>query len=202
VLLGGGTPPGEDAGAVAIAAAATAIKERWPSLPVYAMIAPPRDLSYVDLLADSGVDELGINVELFSDDAAAMYVPGKHRLGLDYFLTCLSRAVARFASARGGVNGVGTIRSITVVGLEPEQETLRGVDLLASIGVMPILTPFRAMAGTELECHLRWSSTRLWELTLEATQVADKHGMPLGPTCIPCQSNTLNIPGHPLYRYY
>jgi hypothetical protein len=208
MLLGGGTPPGADAGAGAIARAARAIKQRWPRLPIYAMIAAPDDLDAIDDLISSGVDELGINVELFSPAAAAAYVPGKHAVGLAHYLDALTRAVSCYAhrptagTPASAVGEVGRVRSITVVGLEPAEETLAGVGLLARLGVMPILTPFRPMTNTPMEDHPRWPGEQLWELCTAATSVAGAFGMPLGPTCIPCQANTLNVSGHPTYRAY
>jgi hypothetical protein len=194
LLLGGGTPDGPDAGAIAIAAAARAIKERWPQ-PIYAMLAPPADLGYLELLRESGVDEIGMNVEIFDADAAERFIPGKHAaIPLERYLTALERAVELF----GPVN----TRSITVVGLERAETTLAGVDMLASRGVLPILSPFRPLAGTRLENHARLSSDALWDLAVQATDVAAASDMPLGPTCIACQSNTLTLPGHPLYRFY
>ena len=195
VMLGGGTPEGGDEGTVAIAAAAAAIKERWPDRSVYAMVVPPKDRGFIDLLHESGVDELGMNVELFDPAAAARYTPGKYNeIGLDGYLDALEYAV--------GIFGPINTRSITVVGLEPAQSTIDGVRLLASIGVMPILSPFRPMAGTEMEHHDRASADELWQITLEATDAANQHGVPLGPTCIPCQANTLTMAGHPEYRFY
>ena len=195
LLLGGGTPKGPDSGAVAIAEVARAVKARWPDRAIYAMITPPEDLAYIDLLHDSGVDELGMNVEVFSTEAAARFTPGKHRaIGLGGYVAALEHAIQVFGAIH--------TRSITVVGLEPMQDTLAGVGLLASFGVMPILTPFRPLVGTEMEHHPRPSPEWLWELTVAAAQVCEPLGVPLGPTCIPCQANTLNAPGHALYRYY
>lgn len=195
VLLGGGTPPGPDAGARAIALATEKIKERHPELPVYAMIVPPEDRRWIARLRTAGVDELGMNVELFSDEAGATYMPGKHRrIGLSGYLSALATAVAEF----GPVN----TRSIVIVGLEPAERTIGGVELLASMGVMPILTPFRPLVGTPMEHHVRWSPGELWRLTIQAADAVARHGIPLGPTCIPCQSNTLTAGPHPLYRFY
>jgi hypothetical protein len=203
VLLGGGTPPGPDAGALAIAAATRAIKARWPDLLVYAMIAPPAEPRFVDELVEAGVDELGMNIEVFSDSAGERYLPAKRGLGLATYLRMLEVAVAAFA-ARFGTRDprIGRVRSIMIVGLEDAQDTLRGVEALASRGVMPILTPLRPMRGTPLETHPQWPAEALWELTGQAAAVADRYGLPLGPTCIPCQANTLNVPGHPAYRAY
>jgi radical SAM protein (TIGR04043 family) len=194
LLLGGGTPDGPDAGARRIAEAARRVKQRW-SQPIYAMIVPPEDDEDIDLLKESGVDELGMNIELYDRDVALEIIPGKAKMiGMERYRDALEHAVAVF----GPIN----TRSIMVVGLEPMEATLRGVEMLASIGVMPILSPFRPMTGTELENHPRPDPGMLWELTIAATEVAGKYGLPLGPVCIPCQENTLNLPGHPAYRYY
>lgn len=194
VLLGGGTPDGPDSGAIRIAEGARALKARWDR-PIYAMIVPPQDDAYIDLLKESGVDELGMNIEIFDPVVAEELIPGKyHEVGLERYRTALEHAVKVF----GPVN----TRSIMVVGLEPLESTVRGVEWLASMGVMPILSPFRPMAGTELEHHPRLSAEALWDVTQAAAEAAGKHGMPLGPTCIPCQENTLNLPGHPAYHYY
>lgn len=194
ILLGGGTPDGSDAGAVRIAQAARAIKARWPQ-PIYAMIAPPAEDHFIDLLKESGVDELGMNLELYDQAIARELMPGKQQLiGLQRYVKALEHAVTVF----GPINA----RSIMIVGLEPPESTLRGVELLASLGVMPILSPFRPMVGTELEYHPRPSVELLWEVCLAATEIAAGFGLPLGPVCIPCQENTLNVPGHPAYRFY
>lgn len=194
LLLGGGTPDGPDQGASRIADAARAIKARWDRS-IYAMIVPPEEDRYIDLLKESGVDELGMNIELYDQRVAAEIIPGKHNLvGLDRYLSALEHAVDVF----GPIN----TRSIMVVGLEDPDATLRGVERLASMGVMPILSPFRPMAGTELEHHPRLTADQLWDITQAATEVAGRYGMPLGPVCIPCQENTLNLPGHDAYRYY
>jgi hypothetical protein len=195
LLLGGGTPPGRDAGGFAFADLTCQVKARFPNLPVYVMIAPPEDLSAVDALVDAGVDEIGINLELASAEARDLFMPAKAGIGRDRWERALGRAVELMGPRRR----VGAVRSILIVGLEEELHTLQGVDDLAAAGVMPILTPFRPMRGTALEEHRRWPGDRLWDLCLQATSTAARHGLPLGPTCTPCQANTLNVPGHPEY---
>ena len=195
ILLGGGTPPGPDAGAKRIAEAAEQVKLHHPGLPIYAMIAPPSDRRWIRRLRDAGVDELGMNVEVFSEDAAARYIPGKHtRIGLSGYLTALATSVDLF----GPIN----TRSIVLAGLEPPEATIAGVQQLAQMGVMPILTPFRPLVGTPMEHDERWSVDQMWELAVAATDAVEATGIPMGPTCIPCQSNTLTVHTHDLHRYY
>ena len=195
ILLGGGTPPGSDAGARMIALAAATIKERHPEVPIYAMIVPPEDRRWIARLREAGVDELGMNVEMFSDEAGIAYLPGKHRrIGLTGYLSALASAVDVFGPVH--------TRSIVMVGLEPAEHSIRGAERLASMGVMPILTPFRPLVGTPMEHHERMPAKDVWRLTVEAADAVSQHRIPLGPTCIPCQSNTLTTGSHPLYRYY
>jgi hypothetical protein len=194
LLLGGGTPEGPDAGAIAIAETARMIKRRW-SQPIYAMLTPPSDFQYIDLLYESGVDEIGMNVELFSDEAARRYIPGKRAANpLMAYFAALEHAVSLF--------GPMHTRSITVVGLESATETVKGVAELACRGVMPILSPLRPLKGTALERKRRWSASALWDLTRRAAEAADRYDMPLGPTCVACQSNTLTPSWHSEYRFY
>lgn len=194
VLLGGGTPLGTDAGADAIAEAARAIRQRH-DVSIYAMVAAPTDLTAIERLAEAGVDEVGMNLELVDPQFAARLIPGKHdELGLDHYLRALEQAVVHF--------GRLATRSILVVGLEPMEATLKGVELLAARGVMPILSPFRPMKGTDL-AHLQPPPlAMLWETLLGAREIATRYDVPLGPLCIPCQGNTLTVPEHPEYRFY
>ena len=154
-----------------------------------------KDLGHLELLADAGVDEIGMNIEVFTEQAARRHIPGKHAaLPHDHYWRALARAVKLF----GPVN----TRSITVVGLESPQATVAGVERLASLGVLPILTPLRPLDGTPLHDHPRMPASELRELTDAAATAAARHDMPLGPVCIACQSNTLTVPGHPRYRLY
>src|SRR5690606_32443491 len=111
---------------------------------IYVMICAPLRNEYIDQLYDSGVDELGMNVEFWSEQAWETYIPGKHRrIGKQRYLKALEHAVMRF----GRIN----TRSIIIAGLEPLDDTLEGIKFFASMGVMPIISPFRPLRGTELE---------------------------------------------------
>jgi hypothetical protein len=194
ILLGGGTPNDEDTGAPQIAELASRLRART-DVSIYAMLAPPRDLGLLALLRDAGVDEIGLNIELFTDRAARRYIPAKHRaIGHDRYWYALERCVELF----GPLN----TRSITVVGLEEPAHTVAGVSRLASMGVLPILSPLRPLAGTHLEEHATQTSNNMWELLQRAASAAAEFDVPLGPLCIPCQSNTLTLPGDRRYRYY
>jgi hypothetical protein len=194
ILLGGGTPNIDDAGAVAVAAVAADIR-RHHTAPIYAMLAAPADPGWLNLLAEAGVDEVAINVEVFDDDAAAVNIPGKRQvIDIERTVRALDRAVSLFGPVHA--------RSIVVVGLELRRSLLDGVAMLASRGVMPILSPLRPLRGTPVGEDERLAASDLWAIACDAARAAAAYDMPLGPTCIACQSNTLTVPGHPLYRFY
>lgn len=198
LLLGGGTWPSPDATAARIAEVTRAVKS-VSDRSVYAMLVPPDDLSIVDEICDAGVDEIAMNIELHDADSCRRFLPLKFAAAdKEQYARALARSVARI----GPVN----TRSILIVGLESRADTLGGVRWLCEMGVMPILCPFRPLTGTQLENHQRAEGTRsgaeLFSLAEEAQEIADEYDLPLGPTCIACQGNTLNVPGHPSYRYY
>jgi hypothetical protein len=195
VLLGGGTPNVDDMGAVLAAELCAAIKERF-SLSCYVMISAPSKNEFIDILWQAGVDELGMNIEFYSDDAWKQFIPGKAKhIGKKRYFEALEYAVSRF----GPIN----TRSILVTGLEDPEHTIEGAESLASIGVMPILSPFRPLDDTELE-HMRgFDHKTYFDIYVEAHSRSMRYGIPTGPTCIPCQNNTLALPlPGEIYRCY
>jgi radical SAM protein (TIGR04043 family) len=194
VLIGGGTPNQEDRGAIFAAAVSRAIKRRV-DLGIYVMIAPPQDLDEIDRLRDAGADELGMNLEFFTLQAMQRHAPGKLRhIGFEHHDRALRRAVAVF--------GCGNARSIVIVGLEPAEATVAGAERLAAMGVMPILSPFRPLDGTDLAHERGFTPKLLFEIQAEVAARCARYGLGPGPSCIPCQNNTLALPNDRFDRYY
>lgn len=194
VLLGGGTPPGDDMGAKLAAGLCRAIKARF-DLSVYVMIVAPLKNEFIDLLHDAGADEVGFNLEFWNDSAWERFIPGKNaRVGKARYLEALEHAHGLF----GPIN----TRSILITGLEPANETAAGVKALAGMGVMPILSPFRPLMGTGLMDRRGFSPDAYADLLDSCRTSAVEAGVPLGPTCACCQNNTLALPFGPEYRRY
>ena len=186
VLIGGGTPNVDDMGARLAADLCEAIKKRF-DLSCYVMICAPSKNEHIDILWQVGADEIGMNIEFYSDDAWNQYIPGKTKfIGKKRYLEALEYAVSRF----GPIN----VRSILVAGLEAPEHTLKGAEKLASMGVMPILSPFRPLDGTESASVKGFDSRTYFDMYLEAYASSMHYGIPVGPTCIPCQNNTLALP--------
>ncbi|MBM3301608.1 MAG: radical SAM protein [Deltaproteobacteria bacterium] len=195
ILVGGGTPDGEDMGALLAAQICRALRAKV-SVSIYVMITAPLKNKYIDLLREAGADELGMNIEFHSERAWQEYIPGKASVvGKERYLRALEHSVTVF----GPVN----TRSLIIVGLEPADETLKGVEQLVSMGVMPILSPFRALAGSLLENAEGFDADTNYRIYQESMSIGMRYGVPIGPTCIACQNNTLALPvGFPQYRCY
>jgi len=119
VLIGGGTPLGEDMGAVLASKLCYAIKKHF-GLSCYVMICAPLKNEYIDMLRDSGADELGMNIEFYSDAAWEEMIPGKNRyIGKKRYLEALEYAVSLF----GPIN----TRSLIIVGLKTPSIPLRAL---------------------------------------------------------------------------
>lgn len=195
ILIGGGTPMSEDMGAVLASDLCRAVKDNF-DLSCYVMISAPLDNKYIDMLKNSGADELGMNIEFYSDDAWKRFIPGKKQyIGKKRYFEALEYAVSIF----GPIN----TRSLLIVGLEDPEYSIAGVEFLASLGVMPILSPFRPLNGTELENETGFDYLMNWDIYIEALKVTSSYGIPIGPTCISCQNNVLALPiPNAGYRHY
>lgn len=181
VLVSGGTPKPEDVDWLleVCDAAITA-----SPLPVDVMIAPRYEY-VVPSLVDMGVSGLSLNIEIWSDEVSGRYCSEKSAIGKRQYLDAIETAVELL----GGDN----VRSLFILGLEPLEDTLKGVEAVASLGASPVLSPFRPAQDTLLAGSMPLSFEELMFAYGKANAIAEKYGVVLGPHCIPCQHNTLTI---------
>jgi hypothetical protein len=184
ILISGGTPKKEDYGYINVVYAAVA--GAFPDLAVDVMMVPMPGLLEPKVLHAMGIHGLSLNLEMFDDERAKKIMPAKQRLGKDYWFDFIGRAAEIF--------GPGKVRSLILVGLEPVEETLRGVEALAKRGCDPVLSPFRPDPHTPLRDTDPPTIEMLAEVYERSVDIVEKHGVKLGPRCIPCQHNTLTFP--------
>lgn len=142
VHLNTGFFPTEDGGVGLLAPYIEAIKKRFDTL-VCIQVQPPRTNAWIDQTYALGVDSVAYNLEVFDPEAFERICPGKARLiGRDRFFNALEYAAKVFPS--------GAVVSNLIVGLEPPSSTMAGIDALTRIGVMPTLSLFHPIEGTEL----------------------------------------------------
>lgn len=190
IMISGGTPTKRDYGY--LDEIFQAVIEST-SMPVDVMLAPRQD-DILERLAQWGVFGLSINLEIYNEEIALRLAPQKGRLGHSLYRQFIERAVA--------ILGKGRVRSLILVGLEPEEETLKGVEFLASTGCDPVLSPFRPAEGTPLAKLQPPNFQSLERIYLAGRNIVERYGVKLGPRCIPCQHNTLTLPDSSGAYYY
>ncbi|MBU1246138.1 MAG: radical SAM protein [Nanoarchaeota archaeon] len=162
--------------------------------PVDIMMVARKDINYVDELYSWGVNELSVNLELFNQEIAGKLIIGKNKISQQGYFNFLKRAVEVF--------GKNNVRSILLIGLEPIEDTLKGVEALSKIGVSPVLSPFQPSPKTPLSQVPPPNKNQLIEAYEKSLEIVKKWGVKLGPKCIPCHHNTLTFPdGSEFYEY-
>jgi len=153
---------------------------------IYLMTCPPRELVILEQLKEAGLDEIAMNIEFYGRNASEKFTPGKALLiGKDKYIDALAKAVEVF--------GKHNVRSILITGVEPTEITLEGVRVLSSLGVTPILSPFRPVHGIPMEKHPVISGDEFYSILTRADKIARDNGSFLGPPCKACRNNTLNL---------
>lgn len=188
VLISGGTPRPEDYGF--LRDVYDAVIESFPGLPVDIMMVPIADVLDIERLAKIGVNELSINLELYNDEIARRVMPRKYQQGRDHLLSFVAHAAS--------VLGFGRVRSMLMVGIEPMEDTLAGVEALVEAGCVPVLSPFRPDPSTPMRDSPTPTAAAMRETYLRAMEIADAGRTPLGPSCLPCSHNTLTLPPAPV----
>ena len=157
----------------------------FPKIDIDIMMVPMPGLLDVAELNSQGVNELSINIEIFDEDESRRIIPQKHKYGHRYYLDFIENAVEEL--------GVGRVRSMLLVGLEPIESTLKGVEAIAERGGLPVLSPFRPDTVTPMRKVPPPSYQLMREVYVRGQEIATKYGVVLGPTCPPCTHNTLSF---------
>jgi hypothetical protein len=183
ILISGGTPKPKDVGFHR--ELYRQVLDAFPDLPVDIMMVPIKGVLDVQELKAHGVAELSINIEVYSRERAKVVARAKYHQGLALYLDFIEQASA--------VLGPGRVRSMLLVGLEPLEDTLRGVEAVAERGGVPVLSPFRPDPATPLRDMAPPGYDDLIEALSRASEMAARYGVYLGPTCPPCSHNTLSF---------
>ncbi len=131
---------GEDGGIAYLAPYIEAVRKHFDTL-VATQVHPPRADRWIDRTYALGVDALSYNLEIFDKDLLNRHCIGRARyIGRDRYLDALGYAASIFPS--------GTVWSDLVIGLEPAASTRAGIDALAGMGVVPVVSLFGGGAAT------------------------------------------------------
>lgn len=187
LLISGGSPGPRQADEFGDTVAR--LVERFaPRVEVDVMMSSGRETpALVHRLVDAGVHGFALNLELNSEGASLVHLRGKYRRARPYLEETIAAAVDRLGRT-------GRVRSLVIPGLEPVEETLTGIELVAALGADPVISPFRPANGTDLAKHQPCRASDLREVLDGARSIVVRHGVALGPRCLPCQHNTLTFP--------
>jgi len=136
---------GDDAGVRFVEPYVRAIKRQFDTL-VAVQLQPPRENRWIDHFYAIGVDALSYSVQIHDPDLLAKHCEGRAvEVGRERYYEALAHAATIFPS--------GTVWSDLIVGLEPPESTVQGIDTLVGMGVLPVLSVFRPLGDTELRDH-------------------------------------------------
>ena len=155
--------------------------------PVYVMCVPPQDLAVLEKWKVAGVTELGMNIEIWDSALAKEWMPGKGSISRRNYIEALKMAASLWGRT-------GNVRSAFVVGLEPMTSLLEGIEEVCEAGAAPILSVFRPIPGTPGDKIVPPDNDWLLSVYQKATAICKKYHLAPGPTCVPCQNNTLSMP--------
>ncbi|TMA95649.1 MAG: radical SAM protein [Deltaproteobacteria bacterium] len=125
----------EDGGIGFLAPYIDAVRRHFDTL-IATQVHPPRDNHWIDRTYAMGVDALSYNLEIFDEDVLKRHCVGRARyIGRERYLEALGYAAQVFPS--------GTVWTDLVVGLESTASTMRGIDALTAMAVVPVVSVFR-----------------------------------------------------------
>lgn len=134
---------------------------------------------------ECGVKMLSVNLELYNDELRERFIPDKAAMGKDNYYRFIRKAVEIF--------GEKCIRSSLVVGLDTEEDTLKGVRELLDCGCMPVLSAFIPASGTDMANYPAPDVEFLMETVRKADAMAREAKLQLGPLCRPCTHNSITV---------
>jgi hypothetical protein len=150
----------------------SAIKEKVGAL-AGAQLAPEKDFSRYDRLIDLGVDHLSFCVELLDPEWFARICPGKEKvLGQKIFMDSIAYCARRL--------GKGAVSGEIIAGIEPLEDTLRGIDEIAAMGAFPTVCIFRPTVGADME---QWPSPSYEDMVVVMRHVYEacrRNWIPIG----------------------
>lgn len=151
---------------------------------IYLMSIPPVDTDILFKLKEAGVTEVAFNLEIYDRARAKKIMPGKGNIPFERYDTAFQTAVKIWGKS-------GNVRSALIVGLEPKESTIQGIEYLCSIGVSPILTLFKP--DENMEDYLAPNSDEVLYIWETAENICRQYHVPLGPSCHYCEDNVLKV---------
>ena len=138
------------------------------NFPIVTAITATRNKEETEYLCSTGISSVAFNLEIWDEKIFNEICPGKtRRIGRERWIESLKEARDLLKPARA--------LSSFVVGLEPMESVLSGIDYLSSNGIWPIMSPFVPMVGTEYEGKQALEPDWVWDVHEKATEIIYKN---------------------------
>ncbi|KZX17410.1 biotin synthase [Methanobrevibacter cuticularis] len=168
-------------------AIASAIKKHTGKTKISGLVAPaPAKGDNIQGYFDTGIQSLSFNMEVWDEGYYKAICPGKSATtSHDEFITSITQAI--------DIYGRGNVYVSLVMGLEPRETFLEGIETLSSMGVNVIPFVWAPNPGSKLEGHRAPSAQWYVDTILEAAEIVYKHKVPWGTEnhCYLCDGNSL-----------
>ncbi|AFT71167.1 Radical SAM domain protein [Alloalcanivorax dieselolei B5] len=140
-----GTPNLQDRGARVLCDSAEAVTAAV-DLPIQGQCEPPDDRAWFRRLRDSGIQSLGMHLEIATPALRETLMPSKSSITVEHYLEAFADAVDVF--------GRGQVSTYLLAGLgDTVDTTLALCERLVALGVYPFVVPFVPISGTPLAHH-------------------------------------------------
>ncbi len=124
-----------DGGIVMLEPYIQAVKKRF-DVQVCVQAQPPAVDHWIDSSYAMGIDSIAYNLEVYDPEKFEEIAPGKMQVvGRDRYFSALKHAAKIFPS--------GAVVSNLIIGSEPVASTMKGIDMLTALGVIPTLPIYR-----------------------------------------------------------
>ncbi len=138
------------------------------NFPIVTAITATRNREETEQLCGTGISSVSFNIEIWDEKLFKEICPGKDkRIGRDRWIESLKEARDLLKPARALTS--------FVVGLEPKESFLEGIEYFSSNGIFPIMSPFIPMVGTEYEGKQAPDAAWIWDVHEKATEIIYKN---------------------------
>ena len=181
ILIGGGTDISEESWEKIIQITSF-VKRILPDKSI-SLMSVPAPYDKLVSLRQAGIDDVVFNIEIYDNELAEYYMPGKRDNNYDFYYRSLENAVSVF--------GIGNVRTSFIVGLESTLSLMKGIKEMCKLGIIPSLSIFRSLPNTIL--FLNPPNEYLKDVYIKALSITKKYNLHIGPKCDACKNNMLAI---------
>lgn len=136
--------------------------------PIVTAITATRNKAETEYLCGTGISSVAFNLEIWDEVLFNEICVGKsRRIGRKRWIEALMEARDLLKPAR-------TLSSF-VVGLEPKESLLAGIDALSSQGILPIMSPFIPMVETAYEGREAPPADWMWDVHEKAMEIIHRN---------------------------